>query len=87
MRTTVNLDEDVLQAAKAIAEARGVSLGKALSDLARRGATALEPMVQRNGFYLFPVDDSCPRFGPDEVRAALEADDQKYTPFFVKTKS
>ena len=36
MRTTLDLDEDVLQAAKEIAAARGMTAGKVLSELARR---------------------------------------------------
>jgi hypothetical protein len=37
MRTTVDLDEDVLQAAKEIAAHRGSTAGKVLSELARKG--------------------------------------------------
>ncbi|MES2308953.1 MAG: hypothetical protein V4507_08845 [Verrucomicrobiota bacterium] len=35
MRTTVNLDEDVFQAAQNLAQLKGISLGKALSEMAR----------------------------------------------------
>ena len=37
MRTTIDLDEDVLQAAKEIAAHRGSTAGKVLSELARKG--------------------------------------------------
>ena len=37
MRTTVTIDDDVLAVARALAERNGVSLGSALSELARRG--------------------------------------------------
>lgn len=37
MRTTVDIDDTVLAAARSLARARGVSLGQALSELARRG--------------------------------------------------
>jgi hypothetical protein len=37
MRTTVMIDDDVLSVARALAERNGVSLGRALSELARRG--------------------------------------------------
>ena len=37
MRTTVDLDEDVLRAAQDLAAQRGHSLGRVLSELARRG--------------------------------------------------
>jgi len=40
VRTTLDLDEDVLQAAKELAAAKGTTAGKVLSDLARK---ALEP--------------------------------------------
>lgn len=37
MRTTLDLDEDVLMAAREIARQRGVSIGKALSDSVVQG--------------------------------------------------
>jgi hypothetical protein len=54
MRTTLDIDDDVLQAAKEIAENRSTTTGKALSDLARK---ALEPRGRaavRNGVPLMP---------------------------------
>jgi hypothetical protein len=52
MRTTVDIDEDVLQAAKEIAERDKTTAGKVLSDLARRGLTTpakLRRVKYRNG--------------------------------------
>lgn len=49
MRTTLDIDPDVLQAVKELAEARGVTAGKVMSDLVRK---ALERPAQtrvRNG--------------------------------------
>lgn len=40
MRTTVDLDSDVLEAIKDLARARGQTFGRVLSDMARRGMTA-----------------------------------------------
>jgi hypothetical protein len=40
MRTSVTLDEDVYQLATLYAKGRGVTLGAALSELARKGCTA-----------------------------------------------
>lgn len=37
MRTTLSLDDDVLAAARALAEAEQRSLGEVISDLARKG--------------------------------------------------
>jgi hypothetical protein len=83
MRTTVNLDEDVLSLAKALAEARGVSIGKALSDLARKGATTQESLQEKNGFWLFPAGDGAKAFGPEDVEAALAEEDIAGASHFV----
>lgn len=54
MRTTLDLDPDVLQAAKELAVVRGLTAGQVLSELARK---ALEPgrvARVRNGVPLIP---------------------------------
>jgi hypothetical protein len=54
MRTTLDLDEDVLRAAKEIAANRRTTAGRVISDLARK---ALEPARApriRNGVPLLP---------------------------------
>jgi hypothetical protein len=76
MRTTLDVEPDVLDLAKSLAEARRISVGKALSWLARRGALAQTPLKERNGFFVFPAGDAESRFGLDDVRAALDADDR-----------
>src|SRR5205807_1597975 len=53
VRTTLQIDDDVLAIAKAQAEARGVSLGKALSELARKGARAEMPVKSVSGLKVF----------------------------------
>jgi hypothetical protein len=75
MRTTLDIEPDVLDLARSLADARRVSVGKALSWLARKGAEARTPLASRNGFAVFPVFDPDFRFGPDEVQAALDAED------------
>ena len=55
MRTTIDLEEDELLAAKAIARKRGVSIGKALSDFARLALSRQESGATRNGVPLFPL--------------------------------
>ena len=40
MRTTVTIDDDMLAAAKVLAQGKSISVGRALSDLARRGLGA-----------------------------------------------
>lgn len=55
MRTTLEIDADVLQAAREIARRQGVSMGRALSDLARQALTQPVEGPDRNGVPLFPV--------------------------------
>lgn len=64
MRTTLDVENDVLDAARALAVARGVSVGAALSELARRGVAARTPLSTRNGFPVFQVPVGTPGFGP-----------------------
>ena len=54
MRTTMDIDEDILQAAREIAKQQGISMGKALSNLARRTLTRQTSTEKRNGVPLFP---------------------------------
>ena len=49
MRTTLDLDEDVLQAAKELAAARGSTAGRILSELARQALTPAGHTRMRNG--------------------------------------
>jgi len=57
MRTTLDIDDDVLQAAKEIAASRQLTAGQVLSELARKG---LEPAINadrarlRNGVPILP---------------------------------
>jgi hypothetical protein len=76
MRTTLDIESDVLGLAKSLAEARRISVGKALSWLARKGAQSTTPLSERNGFSIFPVADLQAKFGPEDVRAALDEEDR-----------
>jgi predicted DNA-binding ribbon-helix-helix protein len=55
MRTTVDLEEDVLLAAKEIARQRGKTVGQVLSDLARQALTRRTSVSKKHGLPLFPV--------------------------------
>lgn len=50
----MDLDEDVLQAAKELAAARGTTAGKVLSELARKALTPARAPRIRNGVPLLP---------------------------------
>jgi hypothetical protein len=55
VRTTIDLEEDVLLAAKEIARQRGLSTGKVLSDLVRQALTHRKEATVRNGVPIIPV--------------------------------
>lgn len=55
MRTTLDIADDVLQAARELAALRGESTGSVLSALARKGLAADQPATRsRNGVPLLP---------------------------------
>jgi len=54
MRTTLDIDDDVLFAAKEMAKRKGTSMGKVLSDLARQALSRQADTPLRNGVPLFP---------------------------------
>jgi hypothetical protein len=55
MRTTLDIDEQVLLAAKEIARQRGVSVGAVISELARQSLSREAGGTTRDGLPLFPV--------------------------------
>ena len=54
MRTTLTIDDDLLAAARNLAHAKSESVGRVLSDLARRGLSATT-RVGKRGKGTFPV--------------------------------
>lgn len=71
MRTTLTIDDDVLAVAKALAERNGSSLGKALSELARRGfRSGREPGDSGDGT-VFAVAPGAEPITSDDVYRAL----------------
>ena len=54
MRTTLDLDEDVLQAAKELAAARKTTAGKVVSELVRKALAPADNVRVRNGVPLLP---------------------------------
>lgn len=72
VRTTLQIDDDLLQVARAIARMEGRSLGSVISDLARRGVRAAGPSRSARGFPVFDVSKDAPPITPDMVRQANE---------------
>jgi hypothetical protein len=72
MRTTLNLDPDVLRVAKHLASEQGRSLGEVVSDLARRGLEPRTAARGKGGFPVFRVSENAPPFTPQMVDEALD---------------
>ena len=68
VRTTLSLDDDTLLLAKAYAEGRALSLGRAVSDLVRRGLAAERPYHIVNGLCVFDLPPDTPIVTTEHVR-------------------
>jgi hypothetical protein len=55
MRTTLDIEDDILFAAKELARERGGSIGKIISDLARQTLTRKPHPAEKDGIPHFPV--------------------------------
>ena len=71
MRTTLTLDDDVLAEAAKRADLLRVSLGKAVSDLARRGLQVAPPVREVNGLMVFDPPKEAPKITARKVKDAL----------------
>ncbi|HEY5793027.1 MAG TPA: CopG family transcriptional regulator [Chthoniobacterales bacterium] len=72
MRTTLTLDDDVLESARALAAQRGVPIGTVISDLARRGLALVPFGKVRNGIRLFSMYSDADSLTPEIVKALAE---------------
>lgn len=68
MRTTLAIDDDILQQVKEYAENRGIPLGRAASDLIRRGISRPAPTHIVNGLRVFTRSSEEPTITPDLLR-------------------
>ena len=67
MRTTLEIDDDVMQAAKELARLKNQGVGRAISDLARRGLVPeVSPIVE--------IEDGIPvwKHGPGAIPVTSE---------------
>jgi predicted CopG family antitoxin len=73
MRTTLAIDDDVLSAAKELAEIENKSVGEVISDLARRALSPAESKIKtRNGVALLKVKKGAPRVTSEFVHQLRE---------------
>ncbi len=75
MRTTLNLDDDIAKVAKEYAENRSLALGKAVSELVRRGIATPHPTRIVNGLTVFDLPPDSPPVTTKRVRE-LEAENE-----------
>ncbi len=73
MRTTLSIDDDVVSAARELADAQHRSLGSVISELARRGLTPAK--VDASGALpVIQVPKGTAPITPEMVRRALDED-------------
>ncbi len=72
MRTTLSLEDDVFEEIKTYAKSREIALGKAVSELVRRGLHA--PLQTRvvNDFHVVELPPGSPRVSIEHVRTLQE---------------
>lgn len=73
MRTTLKLDDDVLDDARRIARTEGRPLGAVISDLARRSLRPVGITIS-DGLPVFDVPTDAPTMTSDDVARALDED-------------
>ncbi len=67
MRTTLDIDDDLLVLARRLADQRGTSMGQVISELARSGLQPKAAPKTRNGVPLLPPKKSTRRPNLDLV--------------------
>lgn len=72
MRTTVNLDDDLLRVLRSIAEEEERTISEVVSELVRKALRPDVPELREDGFPVFEVSDDAPPMTPEQVREALE---------------
>jgi hypothetical protein len=75
MRTTVDIDDDVLEAAKELAEMRGRTAGQILSELARKALAPPRTYTVRNGVPILPRRPGARLITNADVKRWLEEDE------------
>lgn len=73
MRTTLNLPEDVYQAARSVASLKGVSMGDAVAELVRQGLGAEARIDTEKAFPCFTVPEDAE---PITLERTLAAEDE-----------
>lgn len=75
MRTTITIDNDVFEAARALTASSGKKLGEVISQLARRGLKARPEAAKKNRLPVFSVPLDAPVISADRAREILTEDE------------
>ena len=75
MRTTLDIDDDILQAAKEVAASRGTTAGRVISDLARKGLAPTDEGRVRNGVPLMPRRPGGRKMTVEDVNRLRDGDE------------
>ena len=78
MRTTLNIDPILLNAAKRLAAARSASVGDIISELAHAGLVAKSQasLKRKSGFPVFAAPSGAPAIGLDDVKRDEDGSDE-----------
>lgn len=68
MRTTLTLDDDIAKLVARYAQARGLSLGKSVSELVRRALNSPTPSTEKDGLLVFRLPADSPQVTTADVR-------------------
>jgi len=74
MRTTLDIDDDVMAAARSLAAQRRDSIGKVISDLARQTLMKRQKVTTRSGVPLIPVKKDAPPVTMEMVNDLRDSD-------------
>jgi hypothetical protein len=74
VRTTLDIDDDIVAAARELAAEERRSLGSVISELARRGLTPARVEADDDGLPVIRVPAGTPAITAEMVRRALDED-------------
>jgi hypothetical protein len=72
MRTTLNLDDDAVEILREYSQTRSLPMGKAASELVRKGAHAPVQMRMVNGFWTVDLPKGGKKVTTEHVKRLLE---------------
>lgn len=72
MRTTLTIEDNAFAKARAYAQAHGLKLGQAVSELIQRGTADKLPIKQKNGAWVFELPPDTPKVAARKVKDLID---------------